>query len=319
MQLKYLLALALIGISTPVVAQSCTFTNTDLNWGSINLAVSANYDTTGTFTANCSGTALSTVRICPNFNAGSGGVNATGSERYMLAGANQLRYNIYRNSTRTTVWGSQTWGLAPTPPTINIILNAGGTGTGSQILYGRVFSGQTALPAGTYTSLFSGTNTQIAYAYSTVGTCAAIGLTNATSVPFTTSLRYNTSCSVTATTLNFGSSGVISSNIDTSNSVSVTCTTGTPYTVSLSGGNSGATDPTLRKLANAGNTAFVTYGIYRDAARSLPWGSTIGTNTAAGTGTGSAQIYAGYGRVPPQTTPAAQTYTDTIIMTVTYN
>ena len=320
MQLRYLAALAMMLMMTaPASAQSCTFTNTGLDWGAINLAVSANYDTTGTFTATCSGTGGATVRVCPNFNAGSGGVNATGTERYMLAGANQLRYNIYRNNGHTQAWGSHTWGLAPTPPTINITLNAGGTGSGSQTMFGRVFSGQTALPAGTYTSLFSGTNTQIAYAYSTVGNCAAIGTTNSTSVPFTATLRYNTSCSVSATTLNFGSSGVISSNIDASNTISVTCTVGTPYTVSLDGGNSGAANPTLRKMANPGNTAFVTYGIYRDAARSLPWGSTIGSNTVAGTGTGSAQSITAYGRVPPQTTPAAQTYTDTIIVTVTYN
>ena len=57
---------------------------------------------------------------------------------------------------------------------------------------------------------------------------------------------------------------------------------------------------------------------YRDLARTLPWGSTIGTNTVAGTGTGSAQAYTAYGHVPAQATPSAQTYTDTIVVTVTY-
>ncbi len=43
-----------------------------------------------------------------------------------------------------------------------------------------------------------------------------------------------------------------------------------------------------------------------------------GTVTVSGTGTGSAQNQTGYGRVPPQATPAAGTYTDTITATVTF-
>jgi spore coat protein U-like protein len=62
----------------------------------------------------------------------------------------------------------------------------------------------------------------------------------------------------------------------------------------------------------------ITYGLYRDAARTLPWGSTTGTNTAAGTGSGSGQALTVYGRMPVQTTPAPGTFTDTIIATVTY-
>jgi len=41
-----------------------------------------------------------------------------------------------------------------------------------------------------------------------------------------------------------------------------------PYTVSLNGGNSGATDrPSASELLRRD----VTYGLYQDAARSLPW------------------------------------------------
>jgi len=62
----------------------------------------------------------------------------------------------------------------------------------------------------------------------------------------------------------------------------------------------------------------VTYGLYRDSARTLPWGDIIGTDTAAGTGTCSSQALAVYGRVPTQSTPTPGTYTDTIIVTVTF-
>lgn len=310
--------LACLGMAAEARAQSCSFSNTGLDWGNINLAANTNFDLTGTFRATCTGIAGRTVRICPNFNNGTGGANANGSERYMLNGANQLRYNLYRNAARSQVWGSRTWGKPPTPPTININLNAAGTGSANTVIYGRVFSGQTGLPTGTYTSSFSGNHTQIAYAYSTVGNCNAIGLSNVTNVPFTVSAAYGGSCTVSATAMDFGSRGVLDTGTDASNTIAVTCASGTGYTISLSGGNSGASDPTQRRLSDPGDTEFITYGIYRDAARSLPWGSTIGSNTVAGTGSGSAQNYTAYGRVPAQTTPSAQIYSDTIVVTVTY-
>lgn len=318
MQLRYLIPLALALLCQSARAQSCTFANTGLDWGNINLGSGSAFDLTGTFSANCTGIAGRTVRICPDFNAGSGGVNASGSERYMLNGVNQLRYNIYKNAARSNVWGSRTWGKAPTPPTINVVLSGAGTGSGSRTMYGRVLSGQTALPAGSYSSVFSGTNTQIAYAYSTVGNCNAIGLTNVTNVPFTAQATYGGACSVSATNLDFGSRGILDTAVTASNTIGVTCTTGAGYTISLSGGDTGATDPTQRMMSDVADTEFITYGIYRDLARTLPWGSTIGSNTAAGTGTGSAQTYTAYGHVPAQATPSAQIYTDTIVVTVTY-
>lgn len=45
---------------------------------------------------------------------------------------------------------------------------------------------------------------------------------------------------------------------------------------------------------------------------------TIGTDTLAGTGNGNVQNLTVYGRVPPQATPAAGVYTDTVAITVTY-
>jgi spore coat protein U-like protein len=63
---------------------------------------------------------------------------------------------------------------------------------------------------------------------------------------------------------------------------------------------------------------FVISGLYRDAARSLPFGNTIGTNTLSGVGSDQTQSVPVYGRVPPQTTPTPGTYTDTVVATITY-
>ncbi len=62
----------------------------------------------------------------------------------------------------------------------------------------------------------------------------------------------------------------------------------------------------------------VTYQLYRDRNRIEPWGSNTNTDTVAGTGSGSSQAFTVYGRVPRQTTPPPGTYTDTIVVTVTF-
>lgn len=74
-----------------------------------------------------------------------------------------------------------------------------------------------------------------------------------------------------------------------------------------------------RHVANQPAGAAVVYGLYKDAGRSQPWGdgATPGS-TVAGTGTGAAKGYTVYGRVPPQTTPTPGTYSDTVVVTVTY-
>jgi spore coat protein U-like protein len=312
-------AAAAIASATPAhAALGCTFTITNIAFGNINLLANTNFDTTGTLTANCTGAvANSTTRVCPNLNAGSGGTT-TGNPRFMLNGANQLSYNLYQDAARTTVWGSYLWAFTSfTAPTLNITMNASGAGSGSLTIYGRVNSGQQTDAAGSYISTFSGaTHVRISYARSTVGNCAAIASTNATSVTFTVTATFPATCTVASTTLPFGSAGVLTALRDATSTVTATCSSTTPYTIALNGGTTGATDPTQRKMSKGAER--ITYGLYRDAARTLPWGSTTGTNTASGTGSGVGQAFTVYGRVPAQSTPSAGAYADTIIATVTY-
>src|SRR5690242_11654416 len=75
--------------------------------------------------------------------------------RYMLQGTVQLAYNLFRNAAYTNVWGSRTWGLSPTPKTINVDLDGSGRGSASEIVYGRIFSGQSSLLSGPYNSSFA--------------------------------------------------------------------------------------------------------------------------------------------------------------------
>jgi spore coat protein U-like protein len=301
----------------PALAQSCNFTISSLDFGSINLAANTPFTSTASYSASCTGTANTTVRTCPNIDVGSGG-STSGNPRFLLNGATQLNFNLYQDGAYSSVWGSNLWGFAGSyaPPTIDVALNGSGNGTASQTLFGRISAGQPTLPAGLYSSSFTGVQTSVAYAYSTVGTCATIGTSHATTVPFTVTATNATICSVNASTLNFGSTGVLGTALNVTSSIIVTCTNAAPYTVALDGGLSGATNPAQRKMSQAAQT--VTYGLYQDASRTVPWGDSVGVNTAAGTGSGLAQTFTVYGRVPAQNTPAPGTYSDTVVMTISY-
>jgi spore coat protein U-like protein len=125
-------------------------------------------------------------------------------------------------------------------------------------------------------------------------------------------------CKVQSTaTLNFGSDGVLDANNDATTTLGIQCTQNTAYTVGLSAGVGSGATVAARKMTGSG-VPTVTYSLYRDAGRTLVWGTTIGTDTVAGTGNGAVQSVTVYGRVPPQTTPPPDTYVDTITATVTY-
>ena len=130
-------------------------------------------------------------------------------------------------------------------------------------------------------------------------------------------MTVTSSCVInSASTLNFGSQGVLIANVDNSSTLQVQCTNTTPYNIGLDAGTGSGATVAARKMSNGGAT--VTYSLYSDASRTVVWGNTVGTDTVAGTGNGASQSYPVYGRVPVQTTPAAATYTDTITVTVTY-
>lgn len=134
---------------------------------------------------------------------------------------------------------------------------------------------------------------------------------------FQVQMKITSSCIInSAGNLNFPDTGVIAANVDATSTLSVQCTSTTPYNIGLNIGTGTGATVAVRKMTSGGAT--INYSLYSDAARSAVWGDTIGNNTVASTGTGAAQSFTIYGRVPPQGTPAPATYTDTITVTVTY-
>jgi spore coat protein U-like protein len=123
-----------------------------------------------------------------------------------------------------------------------------------------------------------------------------------------------------ATNLSFGTVGVLgapTTPINDQSTITVTCTNSTPYNIGLDKGAHGGS-VTTRAMKGATSAATVTYSLFSDPAMTMNWGQTIGTDTVAATGNGSAQPYPVYGQILAQATPIPDTYTDTITVTVTY-
>jgi spore coat protein U-like protein len=295
-------------------AQSCSLSITPLVLGSVDVTANAQVEATATATVTCSGLPLQLVGVCIDLGPGSGGASDA-TNRFMSNGANQLRYGLFGNGG-TTPWGSTAWAAGGAAPVgFNITLSAGGTGSHSETITGRVYGGQPTTVPLSYASSFSGSDARIRYGLlSFLLGCELLTATQTSS--FTVTANVPPTCRVTATDLNFGSVSLLAGQHDASTTLAPTCTNGTAYQVGLNGGVSGATDPTQRRMSKG--TEFVTYGLSRDAARAQPYAGTLGSDTLAGTGTGLAQSTAVYGRVPPQATPSPGTYTDTIVVTVTY-
>jgi spore coat protein U domain-containing protein, fimbrial subunit CupE1/2/3/6 len=299
--------------SAPALAQSCTVTNASGSYGNVDVLSGAANDSTSTFTVTCTGKKNNTVRLCLEMSAGS---PTDAGKRALSNGSKFLDHEFYSDASRTQLWGS--WGSVVTAygtggVTYDLTLNSSGNGNNTFTVYARVLASQQTASPLSYT--WSATSPGLRYAYAGSAACPTGGST-ATGGTTLWTATVPANCLVSTVGVNFGSSGAITANVDATGSAAVQCTNTTPYVAALNGGNSGATDPTQRKMSKASET--ITYGLYRDVARSLPWGSTAGTNTVSGTGSGSSQALTVYGRVAAQTTPSPGTYTDSVILTLTY-
>jgi spore coat protein U-like protein len=131
---------------------------------------------------------------------------------------------------------------------------------------------------------------------------------------FGVSATVQATCLVSASPLAFGTyNGTVS---NTSTTVSVTCTNTTPYNVGLNAGVATGATVTTRKMT--GSSATLNYGLFSDSGHATNWGNTVGTDTVAGSGNGSAQSLTVYGQVPAGQYVAPGAYSDTITATVTY-
>lgn len=140
-------------------------------------------------------------------------------------------------------------------------------------------------------------------------------------------------CSITAVSLNFGAyDPSVTSPDDSAGTVTVTCRITTKaaarvnYTVAISNGMNGATAAARQMGAGAGRLG---YNVFTDPARSQVWGTgsggtviasgamTVGPGVGNGGGTQTV-THTVYGRIPQLQDALPGTYTDTLVVTLTY-
>jgi spore coat protein U-like protein len=306
--LNVALAFALLCLAQPAKAQmTCSFLPySPESFGTINTTSGASYSVSSYVGVGCTGGSVGQQMIeCVQIVSSSNGSGGSNGPLYMASGSNILNYYAYKDAAHTQIWPLGTW------VAVSFTLDSTGGGQAIDNPQLLVPAGQTLVPSGSYSTSLS-LNMK-------VGTSASLGtgctgsyvLSQAASVTITAT--NSSTCTVSGTSLSFGSISALSSNVDAQTAISLTCSNKTAWTLSLDGGQNGGTSATSRKMVNGANS--VTYGLFSDAARSQ---GLYGSSNVTGTGTGAAQSVTVYGRVAPQTTPPAATYTDTVVMSVSY-
>jgi spore coat protein U-like protein len=148
------------------------------------------------------------------------------------------------------------------------------------------------------------------------------------SVTYRVRFKVPASCALVSTpTIDFGNLNVgpvPAGGVVANGGIVVKCTSGTPYTVYLGDGNQRITGGGYRQMANG--SARLAYQLYKNSAHTQIWDATGGTGSVGGsggqssTGTGASQTWTVYGWIPTGVTVPGTTgtYTDTVVVTVTY-
>lgn len=120
-------------------------------------------------------------------------------------------------------------------------------------------------------------------------------------------------CSISPQSVAFGNYDSLSpAPLDGVGNIAISCSAPTSFTISL-GAGSGTIEQ--RVMISGANT--MQYNVHSDAARMLVWGDEMGGGTTVSDTTQNGN-YAVYGRIPPRQNLPAGSYTDSIVVTVTY-
>ena len=128
-------------------------------------------------------------------------------------------------------------------------------------------------------------------------------------------------CLISNGTLSFGNyDPTASSALNGSTTVTLTCTPGSSYNIGMGLGNGSGATTALRQMTLGGGSATMGYELFQDSGYSVAWGTTISTNTEAGTTSASSltNTINVYGQIPANEVAAAGSYADSVTMTVTY-
>lgn len=270
---------------------SCSISISTIAFGSVDVLTGAAQPTNGLLTITC---------LAPTILSGNLYVCIAMPARALRNGTKTLAYDIYGPA------GSSSW--SNTIPVVVPFSPVSLTTTYTQSISADVLASQQTVEPGDY---FQTLNAVARYGTTA---CTAGLLSGSVNFSFQATATVTKSCNVAAANLSFGAVGDLNSAVDAQSSLTIQCSRDIGYAIGMNGGLSGATDPTARQMTAGGQT--LTYGLYQNSARTTPWGT--GASAWSGTGTAGAQVIPIYGRVPVQTTPPPGSYSDTVVVSVTY-
>ncbi len=143
----------------------------------------------------------------------------------------------------------------------------------------------------------------------------AFAQTNPATTTFNVTATVAKDCVVSATGLGFGS--YIGAAVNVSSIVTVTCTSGTAYTVGLNAGLTTSATVTTRQMGITQPAGGLNYSLLTTSYTGTNWGNTTGS-WVSGSGNGAAQPITVFGVLAANQFVPPGSYTDTITATVTY-
>jgi spore coat protein U-like protein len=148
-----------------------------------------------------------------------------------------------------------------------------------------------------------------------IASTSMVAQANPATTTFGVSATVLKDCVVSATALGFGNyTGAL---VNASSTVTVTCTSGTTYTVGLNQGLATGALVTTRQMAITQPAGALNYSLLTGSYTGTNWGNTSGS-WVSGTGNAAPQPLTVYGVIPAGQYVTPGSYTDTITATVTY-
>jgi spore coat protein U-like protein len=139
-----------------------------------------------------------------------------------------------------------------------------------------------------------------------------------TSNTFSVTATVQTACTVTGSTLAFGT--YTGAAVQASSALTVTCTSAlTPYNIGLNAGATNGATLTTRQMLNG--TTPLNYTLTSVSYTGSNWGNTVATNWVGGTSSATPMTQTTqtvYGTIPANQLVAPGSYSDTITASITY-
>lgn len=312
-----ILVLTALFVTRAAQAQTCSLGPPSVAFATFSPITGAALTATGTVKVTCTWALINlvpNVKICLNFSAS--------SPRSLSNSGNTIAYDLYTDSGNAIPWGITPASALSTTFSNSIL---GYTGSTDINIYAKIAANQTTVPTvqssdTVYSTTYPANNVTLSYQFYLVAApaCGTAGFTNGTTSAFTVNVTVTNNCTINATGLTFGPSSTLSSTLTAQGALNVQCTNNDAYQILLSSGVSGQVGARTLKGQAAGAT--IPYQLYTNSTYATAWGDgTGGTSVYQGTGSGIVVSIPIYGRILPQpSTPAPDTYKDTITATIQF-